>query len=267
MEKSVKKPIRILSVGNSFSMDQQTYVHQMAKAAGLDITVVNAYIGGCTFKRHLNELGQANYQYQLNGCEVVQDGWSLDRFIELGNWDFITFQPGTSGLNRILPEEPYLLTQVLEYIKYKNNDPKTVYALNLSWGDCDTSTRMLFNEYFGRSRKAMLAEFEKFAKISVENGIEYIIPGGYAVDIGFEKYGLRMYRDGFHASELARYMHACLWFKFFTGLPAPENYEPKKPSYNGGVLPTAEERADMRSAASEALRRVKEWAKCPEIYK
>ena len=267
MNNNTVKPLRILSVGNSFSMDQQTYVHQMAKTAGLDITVINAYIGGCTFGTHLRELLSSNYQYQLNGCEVIENGWSLDRFIELGNWDFITFQPGTHGLTRLLPEEPYYLTQLLEYVKHKNNDQNTKYVLNFSWSDGDSSTRSFFNEYFGRSRDSMLGEFVKIAKSAVENGVKYIIPGGYAVENGYKVYGNRMYRDGFHASELARYMHACLWFEFFTGLEVPESFTPEKPSYDGGILPTAEERETLRLIASDSLKQVKEWAFCPEIFK
>ncbi len=261
------KPLRILSIGNSFSMDQQTYVHQMAKAAGLDITVINAYIGGCTFKRHLCELTQSNYQYQKNGSEVVENGWNLDRFIGLGNWDFITFQPGTLHLNRLLPEEPYYFSQLLEYVRYKNDNPDTKYAYNFSWSDGDVSTRYFYNDYFGRNREAMLGEFVKMAKCALESGVKYIIPGGYAVENGFKVYGDRIYRDGFHASEIARYMHACLWFEFFTGLEVPASYSPENPSFSGGILPTEEERANARIFARKALEQVKEWAECPEIFR
>ena len=44
--------VRILAIGNSFSEDAAYYVHPMAAAAGIDVKIVNLYIGGCSLETH-----------------------------------------------------------------------------------------------------------------------------------------------------------------------------------------------------------------------
>ena len=39
--------MKLLAVGNSFSQDACTFLHQTAQAQGLDLEVTNLYIGGC----------------------------------------------------------------------------------------------------------------------------------------------------------------------------------------------------------------------------
>ena len=43
--------MNILCVGNSFSVDVATYVHQIAEVAGKDINIVVLYIPGCTINK------------------------------------------------------------------------------------------------------------------------------------------------------------------------------------------------------------------------
>lgn len=46
--------IKILAIGNSFSQDATQFIHDIAKADGVDTKVVNLYIGGCSLQRHSN---------------------------------------------------------------------------------------------------------------------------------------------------------------------------------------------------------------------
>ena len=39
--------MRVLAIGNSFSQDATTYLHQTAAAQGVALDVLNLYIGGC----------------------------------------------------------------------------------------------------------------------------------------------------------------------------------------------------------------------------
>ena len=38
--------LKVLAIGNSFSQNAMTYLHQIARAAGVDLQCVNLYIGG-----------------------------------------------------------------------------------------------------------------------------------------------------------------------------------------------------------------------------
>ena len=44
--------MKLLAVGNSFSQDACTFLHQTAQAQGLDLEVTNLYIGGCSLEMH-----------------------------------------------------------------------------------------------------------------------------------------------------------------------------------------------------------------------
>ena len=44
--------MNVLAIGNSFSEDATRYLHQIAKAQGTPLTVVNLVIGGCSLERH-----------------------------------------------------------------------------------------------------------------------------------------------------------------------------------------------------------------------
>ena len=48
--------MNILMIGNSFSVDVSTYVHQIAEAAGKEINIYVLYIGGCPIKRHYENI-------------------------------------------------------------------------------------------------------------------------------------------------------------------------------------------------------------------
>ena len=43
---------KILAIGNSFSRNACRHVHQIAASGGVELTVVNLYIGGCSLARH-----------------------------------------------------------------------------------------------------------------------------------------------------------------------------------------------------------------------
>ena len=48
--------MKLLAVGNSFSQDACTFLHQTAQAQGLDLEVTNLYIGGCSLEMHYQNL-------------------------------------------------------------------------------------------------------------------------------------------------------------------------------------------------------------------
>ena len=63
----------ILAIGNSFSTDSTHYIHQIAEAGGVEVKVVNLYIGGCPLERHWQNIqaDAAAYRYELNGLSLI----------------------------------------------------------------------------------------------------------------------------------------------------------------------------------------------------
>ena len=57
--------MNILSIGNSFSMDAQRYLHQIAKSGGSLINCYNLYIGGCPLSTHHRNMLSEERAYAL----------------------------------------------------------------------------------------------------------------------------------------------------------------------------------------------------------
>ena len=59
------KTLKVLAIGNSFSIDATTYLKEMALADGVDLRVASAAIGGCSFERHYNNITNGTKDYHL----------------------------------------------------------------------------------------------------------------------------------------------------------------------------------------------------------
>ena len=61
--------MKVLAIGNSFSMDAMRYLHQIGLAEGEEIFCANLYIGGCSLQRHAENIRtlESAYAYQANG--------------------------------------------------------------------------------------------------------------------------------------------------------------------------------------------------------
>jgi hypothetical protein len=69
LKEAVPKSLKILAIGNSFSIDAMQYLYQIAEDAGVEeIVLGNLYIGGCSLSTHLdNSLhGNPHYDYYKN---------------------------------------------------------------------------------------------------------------------------------------------------------------------------------------------------------
>ena len=85
--------MKILAIGNSFSDDASAWLHQIAKAGGVDLNVVSLCIGGCPLKLHwANALGDVSDYYVTVNGEQTGETFSLREALESDDFDFITFQ-------------------------------------------------------------------------------------------------------------------------------------------------------------------------------
>jgi len=83
--------MKILSIGNSFSTDATTYLHELALSTDLDLQVVNLYIGGCSLQTHWfnAESNTPAYSYELNGNSTGRMT-SIKSALTECNWDVVT---------------------------------------------------------------------------------------------------------------------------------------------------------------------------------
>lgn len=208
--------MNILCIGNSFSVDVSTYVHQIAKSAGHDINIYVLYIGGCPIDLHYKNLlsGEKAYEFYENGSRTPLRWCSLQEGLNYKKWDYITFQQVSynSGFyETFFPELPLLMEGVRKF-----SDAQ--FLLHMTWsygkdyhhwkyGENPLNQDMMDNDIF-----------ETYEKVSKAINIPYVIPSGKAIQKARLVLGDKLNRDGFHLNESGRALTGILLVYYFLGL-------------------------------------------------
>ena len=119
---SAKEPLRVLAVGNSFSVDAlEQEMHNVAASAGCDIIIGNLYIPGCSVDRHYENIvaDSPAYSYRkidLSGRADTIADCTLSKALADEPWDVITFQQAShfSGIDSTYVNLPGLIAKVRE---------------------------------------------------------------------------------------------------------------------------------------------------------
>ena len=213
------KVIKILAIGNSFSVDAiEQHFYDLAKAEGIDVIIGNMYISGCSLQRHLNNAieDKPAYSYRkfgLDGERIVTKGVTLSFALADEDWDYVSFQQqsGRSGLYETWIES---LPGLMEYVKPRVPED-IVMMIHQTWAYDPTSTHRDFKNYNNDQIVMYDSIMSAVKKISKETGIRMVIPSGTAVQNARATI-LKdtMTRDGFHLHKLyGRYVAACTWFE------------------------------------------------------
>ena len=88
--------MKVISIGNSFSVNAHTYLRQLAQAAGCPLTLFNCVIGGCTFEGHMKHVDafEANPDDPEGKPYGTPEGatTSLRDALLSEKWDIVTIQ-------------------------------------------------------------------------------------------------------------------------------------------------------------------------------
>ncbi len=214
--------MKILSIGNSFSMDAQRYLHSIARSDRFEITAANLYIGGCPLELHYrNMLSQkSEYEYWLNGYNSFLKV-SLDDALLSADWDVVTLQQASHFSFDYEAYQPYL-NALAAYVR--ECVPKAKIVIHETWAYEKDSNRLLNVAKFD-TPKEMLAKIEDaYKKAAKDINADFIIPSGrllgMLLDSGIEK----VHRDTFHASYgVGRYAIGLLWYALLTGEDIADN--------------------------------------------
>ena len=224
--------LKILTIGNSFSVDTMEYVSEIAKALKInEITLGNLFFGGCSIRqhyRHATEDIPAYVYYHNDGS-----GWTstndvtIKSALESDDWDWVTIQPGTGDGSRHTSKDSYeKLMPLLEYIK-EHIPKKTKIAYNLTWvGDPEK-----IQASYGGSQKELYNKTVEMVKqiIPTIDMIEVIVPTGCAVQNARTMVDYSLTRDFYHMSyDKGRFLAGLTFFKSITGISIDEiEYTPE----------------------------------------
>jgi hypothetical protein len=214
--------IKILAIGNSFSMDAVEYLYPIIKDFTDDPVIIgNLYIAGCSLEKHWQnaESNLAHYEFYKNTDGVWEKNPNvsiLDAMLQQ-DWDIITLQQN-SGKSGVAAEyEPYL-SNLIDYVLRNATNPDIKLAWHMTWAYQSDSTHHDFVNYnndqtvmFGAIQDALRSVVLKTDKFS------YIIPAGVAIQNARKTFGDTLTRDGFHLSiPLGRYIAGLSWLAALT---------------------------------------------------
>ena len=214
--------MNVLAIGNSFSEDATRYLHQIAKAQGTPLTVVNLVIGGCSLERHYRCMLGASKDYILffNG-ENTGFHISLEEALLSRQFDVITLQQASHFSFRAETFTPYL-AELVDYVR--TYQPQAKVYFHETWAYEDGSDRLHNLAGFDTMQQMTNAIHTAVATATAEEDIDGIIPSGALMQaLSLQNIG-KVHRDTFHAGfGFPRYALGLLWFKMLTGKTVAEN--------------------------------------------
>lgn len=213
---------RILAIGNSFSQDSTRWLRDCAASAGDEIKVVNLYIGGCSLKRHADNLasGEAAYSRELNGIDTGES-ISIQSALAEDDWDEITVQQVSQSTGVGETYDPYL-SELLRAIRSAR--PRARLWFHETWAYEIGSEHPGFGPY-GNDQAAMYEAIRNTVyELAPKHGL-HIIPSGDAIqalralpEFDVPNGGLSLCRDKFHMSfDYGRFALALVWYKYLCG--------------------------------------------------
>lgn len=216
------RPLRVLAIGNSFSVDAvENHLAQLAAADGFALEIGNLYIGGCSLERHARNAreNRAEYSYRkiVGGKLRRQEGTTLETALLDGPWDVITFQQNSPNSGLYDTYFPYL-DELMAYVRERVGE-EPLFLFHQTWAYAPDSNHDKFVNYDRNQQKMYEAIAQCTRRISRLEGIDGIIPSGTAIqNARTSSMGRDLTRDGYHLHFVTgRYIAACTWYEILSG--------------------------------------------------
>ena len=220
-----KKSIRILAVGNSFSVDaMEKHLFQVLTSLGYnDIILGNLYVAGCSIDTHWTNVsgGKKEYTYYEtkpeNGVWKTRRNVAADYAFETVEWDVITVQQASpdSGRSGTFGN----LSKLVGWLKEKSPDAKILY--HMTWAYQKDSTHWAFPAYYGSDQAKMYNDIITATRDTAAKtaGVQGVIPVGTAIqNLRTSSLGDNLTSDGHHLLDTyGDYTAAVTWACYITG--------------------------------------------------
>ena len=214
--------MQVLAIGNSFTQDATAYLSKIAECAGVPLTVVNLYIGGCTLERHYRNMlaKKREYSLEFNG-QTTGFFTSINEALLSRDWDAVVIHQASRAALDFKNFTPYL-SELADCVR--TCCPCTKLYMHQTWASDVVSGKTLTELGFA-TRKELYEVFKSVCgKAADEIKADGIIKSGEIMQKLSKKGIDRLYRDGFHATyDIGRYAIALTWFKALTGKSVLEN--------------------------------------------
>ncbi len=246
-----QEPLKILSIGNSYSMDAQHFLSALGAHEGREIYTVNLMHSGCRLKQHYEfwQKNEAAYYYEVNGKIDWQSSVSLMDVLPSEKWDVVTLQEESYSSCKG-GSESYLKT-LINVIKVYAPTAKIYLHQTWAYGD----GYLAHDDTTGGDMAAMWEKVRaSYDAYSAKTGLP-LIPSGMAMFEAQQAFNARglgesIQRDKTHASESwGRYLLALVWYKTLTGETPSNTFE----GFDGFYIPDDEVRKMIHATAMKAV--------------
>lgn len=158
--------LRVLMIGNSFSVCVGNQMPQIVQSIpGYELELTSAYIGGCSFERHWNNVTQTEKdpekkQYQVktwvtHGEDAITSSFctnSINELIAQDSWDVITIQQASPSSWKYETYQPYA-DNLVSFIHEKA--PKAKIWIQQTWAYRADDSRIMPGGAWGFDQAGM----------------------------------------------------------------------------------------------------------------
>ena len=220
----MKRSVKILAIGNSFSIDAMEYLWHVLRAGGVkEVVLGDLFIGGCPVDVHAqNILDDAHTYVYLKNTDGV---WQMTPDASLAEglldeeWDIITLQQASHDSG--LPETYARQGEIIDYVNRNKRNPAATLYWHMTWAYQGDSDHWGFTRY-GCDQNAMYNAILHAVESEILTNPAYagVIPSGVAIqNLRATPVGDTVTRDGFHMSEShGRYTAALTWAQTLCGV-------------------------------------------------
>ena len=258
------KSIKILAIGNSFSVDAMEHLYGILKDVGYEeIVLGNLCIGGCDLSTHVSNFqsNKSSYTYCLNttGKWQTYKGHKPLDALDSESWDVITLQQASRSSGVPKSYNPCLSSLV---VLLRTHCPGARLAWHMTWAYQANATNSVFGVYKNNQMAMYNAISDAVQTAVMPTGyFSRLIPCGTAIqNMRTSFVGDHLTRDGYHLSfDKGRYVAALTYAKALTNCDLTHvSYMPSGSTF------TKSEMSAMKEAASNACR--KPYSVTPSIY-
>ena len=216
------KTLKVLALGNSFSVDAMEYLWDIANDAGVEnIVLGNLYIASCNLDMHWENISnsKASYTYYKNttGKWNTTKKTSVQTALADEEWDIISIQQ-SSGKSAQLNTFGNL-SNIVNYLT--TNEPNARLVWHMTWSyQHDNTKHGIFKEFDRDPIKMYNAIVSAYQQnVQPNKAFTGITPCSTAVQNLRSSYiGDTITRDTYHLSfNHGRYLAALTWFAALTG--------------------------------------------------
>lgn len=213
------KTIKVLAIGNSFSMDAiEQYLYELAEASGDDIIIGNMYIGGAELALHYkhSQSGEAAYAYRkiVDGKKTDAKDFDLRRAIRDEDWDYISLQQVSSKSGQYESFFPYVFS-LMDYVRAHATNAKVKFILHATWAYAQDTSHKGFFDYRNNQDYMYECIVDATRQVYKTAKFDILIPTGTAIQNGRTSVlGDTFCRDGYHLEyTYGRFTAACTWYQ------------------------------------------------------